>query len=560
MNDEFEQQPTRRAVLVALTTAGIGTTVFRRALAANLPMDGQVTPEMIQSAEWIAGIEFDEETREQTARSATATLRELNTLRSIDVSYETPIALTFEPAPWRQRSTSDRIENTVRPTETAALPRPQKLDDLAFLPVSELAALVRTREVSSMELTELYLERLRQFDPLLKCVVTLTEELARKQAELADREIAAGRYRGPLHGIPWGAKDLISVPGYPTTWGAPQFQKQRLQTTATVARRLEEAGAVLVAKLSLGALAMGDQWFGGRTNNPWNLEQGSSGSSAGSAAATAAGLVGFSIGSETNGSIVSPSRRCGATGLRPTFGRVSRHGCMTLSWTMDKLGPICRSVEDCALVFGAIHGADGLDAAAVNESFHWPSRRDFRGIRMGYIEAGLSNDDREALEVLRDLGLQTKPIRLSDDRPITELLLILECEAATVFDGLTRSGDTDGLNAWPGIFRNAEFISAVEYLRANRIRSQWIEELKHVFEGVDVLLGSRLVSLTNLTGHPMISLPNGFRTDADGVRTPTATRLVGRLFGEEDLLAVAARYQQATGFHLEHPQLPVPAE
>ncbi len=560
MSDDFEQHPTRRAVLLALTTAGVGTAVFRRALAANLPTHTQVTPEMVQSAEWIAGIELDEETRQQTARSATSLLQELSTLRSAEVSYDTPVAFTFEPAPWRRTSTVDRTPTSVRPTESSALPRPTKLDELAFLPVTELAALIRTRAVSSEELTRLYLDRLQQFDLHLKCVVTLTEDLALKQARQADREIAAGIYHGPLHGIPWGAKDLISVPGYPTTWGAPQFQKQELPGHATVARRLEDAGAVLVGKLSLGALAMGDQWFGGRTNNPWNVKQGSSGSSAGSAAATAAGLVGFSIGSETNGSIVSPSQRCGVTGFRPTFGRVSRHGCMTLSWTMDKLGPICRSVEDCALVFGAIHGADGLDAAAVNEPFHWPIQKDLREICVGYIEAGLSDDDRKSLDVLRELGLKTKPVRLSEDRPIRELLIILECEAATVFDELTRSGDTQGLNAWPRIFRTAEFVPAVEYLRANRIRSKWIQELRGLFEEIDVLLGSNLVSLTNLTGHPMISLPNGFRTDANDVRTPIAIRLVGGLFRDEDLLHVAYHYQQATGFHLEHPELPATAE
>ncbi|WP_166819799.1 amidase [Thalassoroseus pseudoceratinae] len=560
MSNEFESHPTRRAVLTALATAGIGTGVFRRALAANLPVNAEVTSEMVQAAEWIAGIELDDETRRKTARSATATIRELNRLRAVHIPHETPISLTFEPAPGRRALSDRRSTSEARPLETATLPRPSELDELAFRPVTELAGLIRTREITSLELTQMYLDRLRRFDPALKCVVTLTEELATKQANHADREIAAGRYRGPLHGIPWGAKDLISVPGYPTTWGAPQFREQQLTTTATVARRLQEAGAVLVGKLSLGALAMGDRWFGGQTKNPWNLQQGSSGSSAGSAAATAAGLVGFAIGSETNGSIVSPSRRCGTTGLRPTFGRVSRHGCMTLSWTMDKLGPLCRSVEDCALVLGAIHGTDGLDAAAVDEPFHWPPVSKLSQIRLGYIETSLSDEDRRALEVFRDLGVKTIPVELSSDRPISELLIILECEAATVFDELTRSGDTQGLNYWPDIFRNAEFIPAVEYLRANRIRTQWVHELREVFRNIDVLLGSQLVSLTNLTGHPMISLPSGFHTDSNGTRTPVATRLVGDLFREEELLQIAYHYQQATGYHLEHPELPVTAE
>ena len=277
----------------------------------------------------------------------------------------------------------------VEPIETAAGKRPSSDDALAFLPLTELAALVRTRQVTARELAELYLARLKRYDPALHCVVNLTEELAMKQAEAADREIAAGRYRGALHGIPWGAKDLIAYPGYPTTWGAIPFKTQTIDTKATVAARLDAAGAVLAAKLSLGALAMGDRWFEVMTRNPWNKAQGSSGSSAGSAAAVAAGLVGFAIGSETLGSIVSPCRRCGATGLRPTFGRVSRHGCMTLAWSMDKLGPIARSVEDCALVFGAIHGADGYDASAVDRPFNWPSCRETKSFTVGYFEEAL---------------------------------------------------------------------------------------------------------------------------------------------------------------------------
>ena len=293
-------------------------------------------------------------------------------------------ALTFFPTPPRPAASIQR--NRATPIEGRTPRRPSSDEELAFLPVTELSALVRSRQVSSTELTRLYLGRLKRFDPLLKCVVTLTEEVALKQAAQADREIASGKYRGPLHGIPWGAKDLIAYPGYPTTWGATPFKDRVIDVTASVAARLEEAGAVLLAKLSLGALAMGDQWFGGRTRSPWDPRDGSSGSSAGSASAAAAGLVGFAIGSETLGSIVSPCRACGASGLRPTFGRVSRHGCMTLSWSMDKLGPIARSVEDCALVFDAIHGADGLDTAAVDQPFDWPPKVDLGSLKVGYIE------------------------------------------------------------------------------------------------------------------------------------------------------------------------------
>src|SRR5205823_5688539 len=266
-----------------------------------------------------------------------------------------------------------------------------------FYSVRQLAELVRSRKVSSTDLIQMYLERLKRYDPILKFVITLTEDRALAQAKEADRDIASGKYRGPLHGLPWGAKDLLAVKGYRTTWGAGGFEDQKIDEDATVVQRLDAAGAVLVAKLTLGALAQGDKWFGGMTRNPWNVKDGSSGSSAGSASAAAAGLVGFAVGSETLGSIVSPCTRCGVTGLRPTFGRVSRHGCMTLSWSMDKLGPIARSVEDCALIFGAIHGADGFDAAAVNRPFSWPLARDLRSLRIGYDEEGKPAKDRPEL-------------------------------------------------------------------------------------------------------------------------------------------------------------------
>jgi Asp-tRNA(Asn)/Glu-tRNA(Gln) amidotransferase A subunit family amidase len=441
--------------------------------------------------------------------------------------------------------------------ETSSSTVPDKVGDgadLAFLPVTSLAALVRSRRVSSRELTKLYLERLRKYNPALHCVVEFTEDLALKQADRADREIAAGRYRGPLHGIPWGAKDLIAHPGYKTTWGAAPYKGQTLDVQATVARRLVDAGAVLIAKLTLGALAMGDKWFGGMTRNPWDASQGSSGSSAGSAASAAGGLVGFALGSETLGSIVSPCTRCGATGLRPTFGRVSRHGCMMLAFTMDKIGPIARSVEDCALVFGAIHGADGLDYSAVDQPFYWPPRRDLRSLRIGYLEG--DSPDRDELRVLRDLGLKPVAFKLPDKYPLEALRIILNAEAACAFDELTRQGVTEGLNAWPGIFRQALYITATDYLRANRVRTLVMREMEAVMSAIDVCVGfgGKDLLLTNLTGHPSVVLPNGFRKDGDKEH-PTALTFTGRLYGETDLLAVANAYQQATGFHLRRPPL-----
>jgi Asp-tRNA(Asn)/Glu-tRNA(Gln) amidotransferase A subunit family amidase len=530
---------------------GVGPAVFQRALAVQTHDTGAVTLEMIRQAEWIAGIELTDSQRKSVLEGIGKALRDFKAMRSVKLSYSIPPALSFHPASARQ-SAEKPDRGLVEPTRRASLKRPESADDLAFLPVTSLAELLRTRQVSSVELTKMYLERLKKLDPVLHCVVTLTDQLGLKQAERADQEIAAGRYRGPLHGVPWGAKDLIAVPGYKTTWGAAPFKDQTLDETATVARRLEDSGAVLVAKLSLGALAQGDRWFGGLTRNPWNPDQGSSGSSAGPAAAVAAGLVGFALGSETYGSIVSPCTRCGATGLRPTFGRVSRFGCMPLSWSMDKVGPITRSVEDCALVLGAIHGADALDQCAVDHPFSWPSRRDLRAIRVGYVEEKNSANDRPELKVLRDLGIQLTPIKLPDQYPVQALNLILEVEAATVFDDILRHGDTEGLNQWPITFRKAQFVPSVEYLRANRIRTLLMRAMDDLFAKVDLYTGGNDLLLTNLTGHPCVVVPNGFRK-ADKKEMPTAIRFTGKLYSETELLAVAQAYQDATGFHLRRP-------
>jgi Asp-tRNA(Asn)/Glu-tRNA(Gln) amidotransferase A subunit family amidase len=528
--------------------------VFHRALTAQAQESRAVTLEMIRQAEWIAGLELTESQRKAILDSVDRALRDFKALRAVPLTNDIPPALSFHPAALLPPAETTR-RGTVELTRRAAPKRPEAAEDLAFLPVTALAELLRTRQVTSTELTKLYLDRLRKHDPALHCVVTLTEDLALKQAERADREITAGRYRGPLHGVPWGAKDLIAVPGYKTTWGAAPFKDQTLDTMATVARRLEDAGAVLVAKLALGALAQGDLWFGGRTRNPWDPQQGSSGSSAGSASAVAAGLVGFALGSETYGSIVSPCSRCGATGLRPTFGRVSRQGCMTLSWSMDKIGPIARAVEDCAVVLGVIHGADGLDPTAVDRPFSWPTHRDLRTLRVGYVEGKVAARERPELKALRELGMQLVPITLPDRHPVNPLTLILEVEAAAVFDQLLRHGDTEGLDSWMRTFRKAQFVPAVEYLRANRIRTLLMRSMDELFEKVDVYVAGSDLLLTNLTGHPCVVLPNGFRK-AGKAETPTALTFTGRLYGESELLAVAQAYQDATGFHLRRPPEP----
>jgi Asp-tRNA(Asn)/Glu-tRNA(Gln) amidotransferase A subunit family amidase len=545
--------PTRRWLLQMLGALGVGSAVFQRALAAAADKEKEITAEMIQQAEWIAGLHLSEEERKSLADSLSRQQKQFETMRAVKIAHEVPPAISFNPAPWLP-SCCEPIHRTAEPISGAAPKKPDSGEDVAFLPVTALSALLRTRQLSSVELTKLYLERLHKYDAILRCVVNFTEKIALKQAEQADREIAAGRYRGPLHGIPWGAKDLIAYPGYKTTWGAAPFKEQTIDTKATVARRLEEAGAVLVAKLTLGALAMGDHWFGGQTRNPWNPKHGSNGSSAGPGAATAAGLVGFSIGSETLGSIVSPSRACGVTGLRPTFGRVSRHGCMTLSWSMDKLGPMCRSVEDCALVLAAIHGFDGLDPSAVDRPFSWPPHRDLRTMKVGYIETKKSVNDREELRILRDLGVRLIPIKLPSKYPLDALRFILGTEAAAVFDELTRKGITEGLNEWPDIFRRGQFVPAVEYLRANRIRTLLAREMEEVMTEVDLYVGGNDLLITNLTGHPTVVLPNGFRK-VDGVELPNALSFTGRLYCESELLAVAHAYQQATGHHLKRPPM-----
>ncbi len=554
-----DRRVNRRRVLKVLAGLGIGTVAFQRALAAQVEASGSITAEMVEQAEWIAGLSLSDKERQTAAEALQATCRKFEAVRGVALDYTVDPALRFSAAPGRTSDADasggrERGPAAVEPIEWVAGKRPESDDDLAFLPLTELAALVRDGAISSVELTNLYLKRLRQYDPALKCVVTLTEELALEQAHRADREIAAGRYRGPLHGIPWGAKDLISWPGYKTTWGAGPYCEQTLDEKATVARRLEEAGAVLVAKLALGALAWGDEWFGGMTRNPWNVREGSSGSSAGSASAVAAGLVGFALGSETLGSIVSPCTRCGATGLRPTFGRVSRYGCMPLAWSMDKIGPIARSVEDCALVFAAMHGADGLDATAIDRPFHWPPKRDIRTLKVGYFDEDVRPESRPEILVLSDLGVKLVPISLPDEIPASALTTILNVEAAASFDELTRQGISDGIGRWADVFPQAQFTPAVEYLRANRVRTLLMRKMEEMMEGVDAYLDGDDLVITNLTGHPTVVLPNGL-VERDDALVPTSITFTGRLFGESDLLALAHAYQQATGHHLRRPPM-----
>lgn len=539
------------------------------ALAAQ-EKDGPVTPRTIAESEKLAGLEFTEADRELMQKGLAEQLEDYKKIRSVSIDNSVPPALRFDPVlPGME---IPKGESSARMSEAEKADAvPADLEEVAYWPVTRLAPLVRAGKIRSVDLTKMYLARLRRLDPALLAVITYTEERALEQAERADREIASGKYRGPLHGIPWGAKDLLAARGYRTTWGSVPFKEQVIDMDATVVERLEQAGAVLIAKLTLGELAWGDVWFGGMTRNPWNLEQGSSGSSAGSAAATVAGGVGFSIGSETLGSIVSPSTRTGATGLRPTFGRVSRHGAMALCWSLDKLGPICRSVEDCALVFQAIHGPDGKDDTVVDAPFRWDPQLDVRKLRVGYVKSRFEAKPAEgqeeghahdlaALEALRGLGIELRPIELPSQYPTDALGIILGVEAASAFDELTRSGKDDLLvrqveQAWPNVFRQGQLTPAVAYVQANRIRTLLMREMAKLFADLDAYVvpsfGGTNLLLTNLTGHPAVVVPNGYRKDG----TPTSISFIGDLYGEDRVLALAKAYQDATGFHRKHPDL-----
>jgi Asp-tRNA(Asn)/Glu-tRNA(Gln) amidotransferase A subunit family amidase len=527
----------------------------------------KITVRDLKAYEKIIGLDFSSQERKMIVERIERSLPGYQRLRTIDIPNSLAPALVFNPLIPGMSFKSELLPFRYSADEN--LRAPSNPEELAFLPVTALAQLIRTRQITSTQLTRLYLDRLKKYGFRLECIITLTEDLALAQAKRADEEIASGLYRGPLHGIPWGAKDLLSTKGIRTTWGAEPYKDQIFDKDATVVRRLEEAGAVLVAKLTLGALAMGDVWYGGQTKNPWNLEQGSSGSSAGPAAAAAAGLVGFAIGTETRGSIVSPSARCGASGLRPTFGRVSRNGAMALSWSMDKIGPICRSAEDCALVLNAIYGPDGQDLSVVDYPFNWDPDMDLGQIRVGYLkasfereskgrrDAGQEENNKKTLEILESLGLQLVPFELPDF-PVNTLNFILSTESAAAFDELTRSNRDDLLvrqssGSWPNTFRQARFVPAVEYIQANRARILLMQKMAEQMKEIDVVVTptGTMTSLTNLTGHPAVIVPNGFRENG----TPTSITFIGNLFAESKTLRLAKAFQDATDFHLKHPNL-----
>jgi len=447
---------------------------------------------------------------------------------------------------------------------------PTNKADLAFYSIADLSVLIKSKKISSVTLTQFFIDRIKQYADSLQCVISITESIALEQAKAADDEIAAGRYRGPLHGIPYGLKDLFSVKGTKTTWGAAPYKNQQIDEDAYVYNRLKDAGAVLVAKFTLGALAMGDYWYGGRTKNPWNLRTGSSGSSAGSASATVAGLVPFAIGTETWGSIISPSSTCGATGLRPTFGRISRTGAMALSWSLDKIGPICRSAEDAAIVFNYIHGTDGLDLSAVNIPFNYQPEGDIKKLKIGYAKnyydliKDTSRNEWKVLESFRKMGVELIPIEFPDTSVYKSNIMdvIISAESAAAFDGLTRLNIDDELTRqgpfdWPNSFRVSRLVPAVEYVNANRMRYQLQQKVHAALSAVDVLIcptrgSGNQSAITNLTGQPVVCTPIGFdkRTGL-----PTSISFIGNLYQEAPILLAAKNYQKATEWETIYPPL-----
>jgi Asp-tRNA(Asn)/Glu-tRNA(Gln) amidotransferase A subunit family amidase len=626
---------TRRRLLAVTTAAGFSTTLFPGALLAlaTPPASAQspkaadpetlapITPEMIEQALLLSGLHFTEDQRKLMVEGLTSDREAILTIRKLNLPNAVAPSLVFDPVPGGTVLDTERKPPRLGPAISIASVSASNEDQVAFLTIRQLSELLRTRKLTSVDLTKLYLARLKRYDPTLHFVITLTEDRALKQAAAADAELAANKHRGPLHGIPWGGKDLLAVAGYPTTWGAGGFEDQHFDYNAEVVKRLDTAGAVLIAKLTMGALAQGDLWgskqHGARTRNPWNPKQGSSGSSAGSASAVSAGCVGFAIGTETLGSISSPSTRCGVTGLRPSFGLVPRTGAMALSWSMDKIGPITRSVEDCALVLNTIYGPDGHDLSVQPAAFNPDLTIDVRKLRVGYIKsafdtptftppkppakplAGKELDaynqrvamrkayfaqeaydgkfNTAALDTLRSMGINLTPVDMPDF-PFGSIVPMLEAEAAAAFDDLTRSGRDSLLIGqapydWPNSFRTARLYSAVDYINAARARTLALAKMTELFTPFDVIVtpsdGEQLVA-TNLCGQPAVIVPNGIRGDdappslhpedgavnnEGGPGTPVSLTFLAPLYQDAKAVALAHAYQLKTGFHLLHPKL-----
>ncbi|HEX8357176.1 MAG TPA: amidase [Segetibacter sp.] len=512
----------------------------------------------------VIGLEFTPAEVDSMYREVKGAREDYKNLRKYPLPNGVPLSLVQNPVVGGMKFNT--LQQPVIWKTPANVSVPKNKNDLAFYPLLQLASLLKNKKITSVDLTTFFIDRIKKFGDTLQCVISLNEDMALQQARQADKEIAAGKYRGPLHGIPYGLKDLFSVKGTRTTWGAEPYKTQVSSEDAFVYTQLKNAGAVFVAKFTLGALAMGDYWFGGRTKNPWNLEKGSSGSSAGSASATVAGLIPFAIGTETWGSIISPATTCGATGLRPTFGSVSRSGAMALSWSLDKIGPICRSAEDAAVVFNYIHGTDGRDASAVTMPFNYTGKINWSKVKIGYaknyFDRDTSSNDLQVLDTYRKLGAKLTPVIFPDSLVYKFDMMgtIISAESAAQFDEFTRSNIDDLMtrqtrNDWPNFFRAARFIPAVEYINANRHRYLLMQEVNKLFAEYDVVIcptwEGNQSAITNLTGHPAICFPNGFSQSS----LPTSITLLGKLYSEAILLSVAAAYQNATGWDEMHPKM-----
>jgi Asp-tRNA(Asn)/Glu-tRNA(Gln) amidotransferase A subunit family amidase len=568
-------------LITVLSAARPAISQDRGGRGQSAPM--RVTKEEITGALKLMGLEFTGPEIDMMLRPVNTALAGYESLRKEEIGYGVEPAFHFQPGlPNRVPIKGPQRFDATIPKSAVPTPKaPSNLEDVAFRPVTQLAPLIRSRAVSSTDLTKMYLARMKQYSPKLLCLITLTEDLALERAAEADKEIRQGKYKGPLHGIPFGVKDLFDTKGIKTTWGAEPFQDRVPDEDATCVDRLHKAGAVLMAKLSMGALAQGDLWFNGRTRNPWNTESGSSGSSAGSASATAAGLVGFALGTETLGSIVSPSTVCGTVGLRPTYGRVSRHGAMALSWTMDKIGPICRGVEDCALVLNAIYGPDGHDRTVAADPFHWESRKPLNSLKVAVMQtsfdrigagrgggggAGGRGADpnaaaemkamyAQALDDIRKAGVTMTPVEY--DEGSLPLRFLLEAEGAAAFDDITRDGEVRTLKGqaagdWPNSFRTSRLIPAVEYIRAQRARTLVVEKFERFMAPWDVVVipTNTLLTTTNLTGNPQVVLKCGF---TGGL--PRSISFLGKIYDEGSPLRVAMAYEQVTEWHKKNPTL-----
>jgi Asp-tRNA(Asn)/Glu-tRNA(Gln) amidotransferase A subunit family amidase len=580
---------TRRRFLAQFSSLGLAGTLLPGVLWAEVQQTGAqtITAEMLANALAMAGLSFSAEDQKSMLNAVNQNLTRFTELRAIEIPNDVSPPFHFSALVPGMRV--NRVRQPFR-MSSPNVKRPANLEDVAFWPVVHLAQLIKTKQVTSTELTRLYLDRLHRFNPTLNCAVTILDELGLAQAKQADADIAAGKYKGPLHGIPWGAKDIIAVKGYKTTWGSGAFKDQVIDKDASVVEMLRDAGAVLVAKLTTGEIAQGDRWFGGQTKSPWDPSQGSGGSSAGPGSATAAGLVGFSIGTETSGSILGPSSRCGVTGLRPTLGRISRDGVMALSWTQDRLGPMCRHAEDCALVMSVIARPDDRDMSVVDVPFNWDARLDITKLRVGYLKQAFDENadavgrahQQATLDALSKLGVKFVPVEVPE---FTTDVSAINVESAAFFDAFMREGRDKFLtnlgraNGWKG----ARVLPAVDYLQAQRIRMMMMMKLADATAHVDVYLGpgnggaagggrggaagaaegaapeaprrqgagQRHSAMANLATYPAVAVPNGF----NAAKVPTSMTFFARPFMESELLAVVKAYQDAVGFHLQRPSL-----